>query len=186
MDADFAMFQSMLNSGRQEEGVYAQFYDKTIKTNEIGENGLPVFKTVCYVKIELRDNRDVFDQKATPEYMQRFPVEYNRYLLSKKETEKGTPLDQFSFLNTAQLESCKYRGIFTVERLADLTDEQTAALNLTGEREAAKKFIAISKNNGAIADFNKKEKEYKAEIKKLKEQIKELQASRKEAKEEDA
>lgn len=185
MDLDFNMFQDMLNnqSQRQEKGVYAEFYDKTIKTEEVNEKGFPIFKSKVYVKIETKDNRDVFNQPATDEYIRRFPVEYNRYLLNKKEAVAGTPLNQFAFLTGAQYESCKYHGIFTVERLAELSDEQTEALDLNNEREAARKFIAISKNNAIIADFGKKEKEYKAEIKKLKEQIKELQAAKKEVKE---
>lgn len=183
MDADFSIFQDMLNNQRQEKGVYAEFYDKTIKTDEISAKGLPVFKSVTYIRIQLKDNHDVYDQKATPEYMRRFPVEYNRYLLSKKEIENGTPLNQFAFLTNSQLESCKYHGVFTVERLAELSDEHTAALNLINEREAAKKFLAISKNNTVIADFQKKEKEYKAEIKRLKQEIKDLQSSKKEVKE---
>lgn len=183
MDLDFGMFQEVLNNQNKEVGVYAEFYDKAIKTDEINEQGMPVFKNVLYIKIEMKDNRDVYDQPASKEYIRRFPVEYNRYLLNKKEMEKGTPLNQFAFLSAEQFESCKYHGIFTVERLAELTDEQTNMLNLNSEREAAKKFVAISKNNGKIADFNKKEKEYKDEIRALKEQIKELQAAKKEAKE---
>lgn len=177
MDADFEVFQDMLTNGRQEKGVYAEFYDKPIKTDEVKENGLPVFKNVCYVKIQLKDNRDVFDQRATQEYIHRFPVEYNRYLLSKKAMEDGTPLNQFSFLSSAQIEGCKFHGIFTVETLAGLSDEHTAALNLFDERAAAKKFIAFSKNNATITEFAKKEKEYKMEIARLKEIIKDLQAS---------
>ena len=174
MDADFQMFQEMLNNQQKETGVYAEFYDKAVKTEEFNEKGLPVFNTKTYVRIKLKDNHDVFDQPATNEHKRRFPVEYNRYLLAKKEVENGTPLEQFAFLTAGQLEDCKFHGIFTVERLADLSDEHTAALDLAAEREAAKKFIAVSQNNAAIADFSKKEKAYKAEIKKLKEQIKEL------------
>lgn len=181
---DFAMFQDMLNNQRQEKDVFATFYDKQVKTDTIGENGLPVFKTVTYVKIEIKDNRDVFNQPATKEYMMRFPVEYNRYLISKKERENGTPLSQFAFLSAAQLDECEHYGVFTVEKLADLTDEQAGHIGLTDERDAAKRFLDFAKNNAAIAEFNKKEKEYKAEIKELKQQIKELQAAKKEVKEE--
>lgn len=181
---DFAIFQDILNNQRQEKDVFATFYDKTVKTDEIGQNGLPVFKTITYVKIEIKDNRDVYDQKAEKKDMMRFPVEYNRYLISKKERESGTPLNQFAFLNEAQLKDCEYHGVFTVEKLADLTDEQAGSVNLVGERDAAKRFLDFAKNNTAISEFNKKEKEYKAQIKELKAQIKELQAAKKEAKEE--
>jgi len=173
---DFAMFQAMVNNQNQEDGVVAEFYDKAIKTEEFNAKGLPVFQTITYVRIRLKDNYDVFDQPATNEHKRRFPVEYNRYLLGKKEEENGTPLTQFAFLNAQQLEACKHYGVFTVERLAELSDEQTASLDLAAERDAAQRFLTISKNNLAIANFAKKEKALKAEIKKLEEQIKELQA----------
>lgn len=180
---DFAMFQNMLNNQQQEKDVFATFYDKIVKTSAVGENGMPIFKTVLYIKIEVKNNRDVFDQPAGQEYIRRFPVEYNRYLISKKERENGTPLAQFAFLNTAQIEECEHYGIFTVERLAELTDEQAGSINIIDERDAAKRFLDFAKNNAAIAEFNKKEKAYKAQIKELQAQIKELQAAKKEVKE---
>lgn len=180
---DFAMYDEMINNRNTEKDVFATFYDKMIKTDAVGDNGLPIFKTVMYVEIMVKNNRDVFNQPASKEHIMRFPTEYNRYLISKKERQAGTPLNQFAFLNTAQLEECEHYGIFTVEKLADLTDEQAGAIGIIGERDAAKRFLDFAKNNAAIADFNKKEKEYKAEIKQLKEQIKELQAAKKEAKE---
>ena len=171
MDGEFAMFQEAINNQTSEKGVYAEFYDK------------PVFKSVLYVRIQLKDNADVFDQPAAESYIRRFPIEYNRYLMGKKAEQSGTPLTQFAFLSGAELEACKFRGIYTVEKLAELSDEHTKELNLQNEREAARKFIEISKNNKIIAEFAKKEKEYKAEIKELKEQIKELRAAKKEVKE---
>lgn len=180
MSADFAMFQQLLDNqaNHKEEGVVAEFYDKAIKTGDFNENGLPKFKNVMYVRIRIRDNPDIFDQPAEEQHQRRFPIEYQRYLLDKKESEKGTPLTQFAFLSSAQLECCRYRGIFTVERLAELSDEQAKDLGLSAEKELAGKFLSVSKNNSAIADFAKKEKAYKAEIKKLKEEIAELKAQK--------
>lgn len=177
------MYDEMINNRNTEKDVFAKFYDKMIKTDVIGDNGLPIFKTVMYVEIMVKNNRDVFDQPAGKEHIMRFPTEYNRYLISKKERQNGTPLNQFAFLNTAQLDECDHYGIFTVEKLAELTDERASAIGLIGERDAAKRFLDFAKNNTAIADFNKKEKEYKAQIKALQAQIKELQAAKKEVKE---
>lgn len=174
MDIDFSVFQGMLDGARKETGVSAMFYDKAVRTGIMLENGLPEFKERIYVRITTRDNADIFDQPASREHIQRFPLEYKRYLLEKKEVKSGTPLTEFAFLTKIQLENCKYRGIFTVERLAELTEEQTKDLGLTEEKEYAIKFLEVSKNNKKIDDFSKKEKKYQSEIKKLKEQIEEL------------
>lgn len=177
MDIDFSTFQSMINNSTTENGVLARFYDRAVATGEVAKNGLPVFKEVMYVEIRVRDQNDVFDQPADSTHLKRFPVEYNRYLLEKKESEKGTPLAQFAFLTVSQLECCKYRGIFTVERLADLDDAKAKDIGLVKEKELAIKFLEVSKNNAVIDDFSKKEKKYQAEIKKLKAEIEQLKAA---------
>lgn len=176
MDADFAMFQRLINN-KTEDGVFARFYNRAIKTDNVKENGLPEFVNRVYVEIRIRDNNDVVDRRATKEDFERFPVEYNRFMLEQKQIESGTPLNQFAFLDAAQLENCKYRGVFTVETLAGLDDDKVKLLGLTEERELAKKFVEISKNNQAINDFSKKEKKYKDEIKKLKEEIARLKGA---------
>lgn len=183
MDFDFNMFHDIAEDRQRNTGVVAEFYDKQIKTNEINDKGFPVFKTKLYVRIRTTDNPDIYDQPASQDNISRFPVEYNRYLISKKEIENGTPLNQFAFLTVEQIEDCRHRGIFTVERLAELTEEQARALQLDIERAAAVRFVAISKNNAVIAEFNKKEEAYKAQIKALQEKIDYLMAAKKEVKE---
>lgn len=180
MDIDFSIFQNMLENSKRETNVFATFYDKVIRTGLFMPNGLPEFKERIYVRIKTRDNADVFDQPASQEHIQRFPVEYKRYLLEKKEISQGTPLSEFAFLSKLQIETCKHAGVFTVERLSTIEDEKAKALGLTEEKEYAIKFLEVSKNNKKIDDFTKKEKKYQAEIKKLKEQIEELKTQLKE------
>ena len=175
---DFAMFQNMIDNSKREDGVFARFYDRAIKTSEVSDNGFPKFVNKTFVEIRVKDNADVFNQPASDEYVRRFPVEYNRYLLEKKQVEDGTPLNMFAFLTAAQYETCKTRGIFTVEVLSGIEDERAKALNLEQEKALAVKFVEGAKNNKAISDFAKKEKEYKAKIKKLEEELKALKATK--------
>ena len=177
-DIDFSTFQKMIKQENPNDGVVARFYDKSVKTAETTSDGLPVFKNVTYVEIRFKDNNtDIFDQPATEEKMARFPVEYARYQLGKKQVVDGQhELSQFAFLTAAEIETLKYRGIFTVEALAGLNDDRALELNLAREKKLAVKFLEVSKNNGAIADFEKKEAEYKAEIEKAKEEIAKLGA----------
>lgn len=176
-DIDFSTFQKMIKQENPNDGCFARFYDKAVKTNEIDKKGLPVIKNVTYVEIRFKDNTtDVFDQPATPEKMARFPVEYARYQLGRKQVTDGHELSQFAFLTTAEVESLKYRGIFTVEALAGLDDNKAIELNLAREKKLAVKFLEINKDNGSIADFEKKEAEYKAEIEKAMEEIAKLTA----------
>lgn len=164
----------------ENKGVFARFYDKSVKTGNVQKNGLPEFEEKLYIEIRVRDERDVFDQPATSEHIKRFSAEYNRYLNEKERIKKGTSLKLFAFLSPQQLESCQIRGIFSVEDLGALSDEAAQNLGLTEERDLSRMFLKTSQNNKALADFKKKERQYVEEIKKLKEEIERLKTDVKE------
>ena len=171
---DFATYQNLINQNkhRQDNSLSVRFYDKPIKTDKLNDNGIPVFKSVCYCEIRIKDNTtEVFDQPATKDKIERFPIEYARYQMMKEKTIQGTPLEMFAFLSATEIETCKYRGIFTVEALAELTVEQAQNLQLLNEYKMAQKFVLLSKN---INDVSKLEKKYQNQIAKLEERIKEI------------
>lgn len=172
MDMEYAMFQQVLNQKDSEKNVAARFYDKAVKTNEVAENGLPVFKNVTYIEIRLKDNStDVYNQPATAEKIRRFPKEYALYQLSKKQAENGTPLEQFAFLTAAEIATCKSRGVFTVEALAELDFDKVQSLGLQDEHVLAQMFWEQSNNNKMLDEFAKKEAEYERELEALREQL---------------
>lgn len=172
MDMEYALIQQIMNQGESEKNVAARFYDKAVKTSEVAENGMPVFKNVTYVEIRLKDNNtEVFNQPATAEKIRRFPKEYALYQLSKKQIEKGTPLEQFAFLTAAEIATCKSRGVFTVETLAELDFDKVQSLGLQNEHVLAQMFLEKSNNNKALSDFVEEELEYEREIEALREQL---------------
>jgi len=174
---DFATFERVARDNASEEGVFARFYDRTVKTDEVAENGLPVFKMVCFCEIRIKDNNcEVYDQPATPDKIRRFPAEYARYQLGKKQVEEGTPLEQFAFLSAAEVETLKIHGIFTVETLAELPEEKAVECGLEKEKALAAKFVEQAHNNGAIADWQKREEEYCQKIKMLEKEIENLKS----------
>lgn len=178
MDMDFSMFEQMMRNAKTEDGVSARFYDRSVKTEAVDAHGFPVFEDVCFCEIRIKDNNsEVFDQPASKEKKRRFPVEYARYQLAKKQVEKGTPLEQFAFLTLSEVESLKIRGIFTVEALSALTEEKASALGISREWELAAKFIAQAAGNKALADWQKAEDKYKARIKKLEAEVAALRAA---------
>lgn len=171
MDIDFALFRKIADNSDDNRNVAARFYDKAIKTQEVTDSGLPIFKNVTYVEIRLKDNStEVFNQPASAEKIKRFPREYALYKLAKEKIKDGTPLEQFAFLSAAELATCKNRGIFTVEELAKLSADKVKDLGLQNEHDLAVIFVKKAKSNKEIADFVNKEEEYKAEIEFLKEE----------------
>ena len=169
---DFAMFEKIARNSCNEDGVSARFYDRAVKTGEVGKNGLPRFKTVCFCEIRIKDNTsEVYDQPATEEKIRRFPAEYARYKLGKKQVTNGTPLEQFAFLNRAEVETLKVHGVFTVEALAEMDKKRALQLGLGEEQQLAEKFLQQARNNGAIKQWQQKEEDYLARIKDLEEQL---------------
>ncbi len=173
---DFATFEKIANNSYSEEGVIARFYDRVVKTDKLTADGLPKFKLVCFCEIRIKDNNsEIYDQQATKEKIKRFPREYALYQLSKKKIEDGTPLEQFAFLDAAEIETLKLRGIFTVENLAELSEQKADELSLSKERELAYKFVQQAKGNLSLAKWQEKEEGYLQKIKLLENKIEDLQ-----------
>lgn len=171
---DFATYQNLIDQTKQhcDDGVIAKFYDRLIKTDQTTKDGLPIFKSICYCEIRLRDNTsEIFDQPADSEKINRFPVEYARYQLAQTKTKDGTPLEEFAFLRSSEIEACKYRGVFSVEELADLSDEHAAELGLKEEVIKARQFITQSRKIKQGMDFATQEKKYLKQISELKAEL---------------
>lgn len=172
---DFTTFEKIAAGSSSEEGVAARFYDRAVKTDILSADGLPKFKMQCFCEIRIKDNNsEVYDQPVTEDKIRRFPAEYARYQLAKKEVEKGTPLQQFAFLDAAEIESLKMHGIFTVEALAELNDIRARELGLDGERALAVKFVEQARGNLTLAQWQKKEDEYLQKIKMLEDKIEDM------------
>ena len=176
MDMDFALFQQMAANAEDERNVAARFYDKAVKTDKVAANGMPIFKNVTYVEIRLKDNStEVFNQPASEEKIKRFPREYALYKMAKEKIKDGTPLEQFAFLTAAEIETCKSRGLFTVEDLANLSKEKVQFLDLENEHDLAVKFMQKAQDNKIMAEMVAKEEEYKRQIADLEDKVRNLQ-----------
>ena len=169
---DFELFEKMARHADSEDGVCARFYDRAVKTGKIDSSGFPVFEDVCFCEIRIKDNTtEVFDQPADENKIKRFPAEYARYRLGKKQRAKGTPLEQVAFLTQAETEALKYRGIFTVEALAGLADDKAESLNVSREKDLARRFCQAAKEQMSLAQYSQKLEAAEAEITRLKQRL---------------
>lgn len=179
-DIDFSAFQGLLTTRNPDQtDVFARFYDRSVKTDKINpKTGLPVFKNVCFVEIRIKNNNtDIYDQPATEEKIKRFPIEYNRYMLCKKQTQEGSPLEQFSFLNAAQVDTLKYHGIFTVEALAALTERQAQDLDIPDEWQRAKSFLSNAKQQWDAQEWADRCQALEEQVRSLQEALAEAKAA---------
>ncbi len=177
MDMDFSMFENVAVGRHAEDNVCARFYDRSVKTGNLDKHGFPVFENVCFCEIRIKDNNtEVFDQPADADKIKRFPQEYARYKLSKQQAQDGTPLEQFAFLNLAEVDALKCRGIFTVEALAALPPEKSTVLGVDRERDLAVRFMEQAKGNSALAAWQQAEEKYLSRIKQLQAEVNSLRA----------
>ncbi|MDD4519893.1 MAG: hypothetical protein PHI50_03295 [Alphaproteobacteria bacterium] len=168
---DFNLFETATKT-KENEGIYARFYDRVIKTNKIDEAGFPIFETCLYVEIKMKDNTtEIFNQRADKDKIKRFPLEYALYQQQKEQEHKGTPLSQYAFLSLSQIEALKARGIFTIQELSALEEEKVRQLGIQKEVHLAQKFIDFTKNSAVLLKWEEQEKKLKDEIKTLQEKI---------------
>ena len=46
---DFTTFEKIAQHTNPEEGIFARFYDRTVKTGELDDCGFPKFEMFCFV-----------------------------------------------------------------------------------------------------------------------------------------
>ena len=114
-------------------------------------------------------------------YMDRFGDKYRLWKSSQLEAASGTPLENFPFLFTkpSMIAELKYRNIYTVEQLAELSD--TGKQGIMGGHELcklAKEWIDKTAENAVDTE----KEEMKAKMAAMEEQLAALVAQKQETK----
>ena len=111
-----------MDAGR--DGCTPMFYMKEVQNKARSKaEGRICFDQKEYVEIfvpgdkTLRPNRPVAEADK-----KRWPQAYARFQATQEETLDGTPVDQWPYLNRAQVAEMKANGVMTVEAIADCAD----------------------------------------------------------------
>lgn len=130
---------------RGEDNTIPRFYMRAVQDPlETERQNRPIYKEVPYVEIIVpgdKNNRP--DVKVTDEHKRRWPVQWEKFQISKREVLEGTPIESWPLLNRAQVAEFKALGILTVESLAGLDDLGVQKLGPYGlnMRQRAKQHI---------------------------------------------
>jgi hypothetical protein len=124
----------------------------------------------------------VIDTIADEAYQRRFPEQWARFKAGNAESVvNGWRLDSWPAVNTAQVKTLKYSGVFTVEQLAGLSD--TACQNLgmgTMELRVKANAALLAAAGGAETERLAAESARRdAEMADLRAELAELRAARK-------
>lgn len=165
---------------------HVRFYQKEVPhAFETEKQGRPVFLMRDFVRIEIPGDRyNIIDTYAGENHKKQYPVEWARYLNEKADTGvdniQGTLLRDWPLLNPAQAAELKFFHFYTVEQVAQASDEQIGKIGMTvgvsphSFREKAKAYLARAKDSVIVEQQNEELRKRDAEIEALKKQMEEM------------
>lgn len=153
-----------------------KFYSKPIQNMFLTEKeGRPIFEDKIYVEIFTPgDQLNIIDTPVREDHKIRFPLQWAHYQNSHggDSREIGTPLAQWPLITASQAEELKALKFFTVEQVANASDQQIGNIGMIGGmawhafRTRAQAFLLAAKQTALPQD-------QAAEIEKLRQEQKE-------------
>jgi hypothetical protein len=139
------------------------------------KEGRPIYEPRDYVRIEIPGMvANVVDTLANEDHKRAHPMEWQHYLNTKAAGEvpdyRGTLLSEWPQLNSAQVMEMKHYKFYTVEQVADASDQQIAGIGMLAG------MSPLSLRDKAKAWLSKATPDLTAELAKRDEQIAELKA----------
>lgn len=136
--------------------------------------GAPIYKNTPYVSIQpAGEHLNVIKRPATTQDQQRFPRQWNQFVMNQTQIPDGTPLSLLFPNNPALAESLKARGVHTIQQLAGLSAHAQDSIGM-GAQDWVNKAQGYLKSAGGAAGFHALSKELElknAEITSLKHQV---------------
>lgn len=148
--------------------------------------GRPIYENVDYIQIFTPGNQlNIIDTPVRGEHKARFRLQWKEYEAGRGSgMEMGTPLNQWPSLSTAQAE--EFRGVkfFTVEQVANASDQQLQSLGMIGGanplviRDRAKAFLGLAAGNAPTEKLAQENAEMKQQLEDMQKQVAALMAGR--------
>ena len=160
--SDFAPIQNLMPAGNNvfqavygtDAGLAVEFYWRAVQNSKkTEEEGRPVFENKPYIRIKvIGDNTKKIDRPvnmkpsgSVPADPDRFPRQWERFNSNKPQLLEGTPIEEWPPLTPADVENFKSMGIYTVEQLASLGDNNIKGMGMRSWRDKAKNWISSAK-----------------------------------------
>lgn len=170
------------------EHVVIEIYDRAIKDVEASEKtGEQIFKNAIYIKKRVPNSRDVYDQPLKSTDIERYDDLYEKFLAGKEVPMDGTPLEECSLIDAAEVETLKAKNIFTTQQLVNMPESGmhrlghgflTLKVKVAKWQEQGKKNEELEKRVTEL-ESNPDITELQETIKQLQEQIVVLEANQK-------
>jgi hypothetical protein len=174
---EYALYKDLANNNVK-SSIMPKFYlrQKEDKKRSI-EEGRPCFKDVEYVQIMIGgDKNNIVDRKIRDEDKYRWPVLYQNFKNGIENSVDGTPVKEWTAISASRALELNALNIFTVEQLADLSDNAIQSIGMDGRSlvSRAKMFLASASDNAASEKIAHENEKLKSEMDALKLQMSEL------------
>ena len=160
--------------------LYVEFYRKPVlQPGKSREAGRAVYEEIDYVRIHVPgDKSSVIERPVSQQDVFRFQDRYNKWKAGQEEAVTGTPLSALPGMTASKVEEYKFFKLVTVEQLAEANDNLGAKfMSFHQDKQRAKAFIEVAKNNAPIEKMNEELQKRDAEIENLRTMVEALQAS---------
>lgn len=180
MTRDFSMAEVAEAPGRMPQGgqAMAKFFAGQVRDNAKSEAlGRNAYRTIDMVRVIIPgDNGNVVERRVKPSDKMRWPRQWEAYQKMQEYVPDGTLLDNWPWLTRGQIEDLKYNSVFTVEQLANLSDEALQRLGLGARRmrEHAQAFLETSATGAVPAKIIEENDRLKKQIDLLTQQMTQL------------
>lgn len=146
----------------QADQVFAvRFYAKEQEIPfQTATEGRPIFEMRDMVRIEVPGNQlSIIDTLANEDHKRRFPVQWAGYQNTKAGAEQvmpGTPLRDWSLLNSAQAKELEHYRFYTVEQVANASDHNLQSIGMLAGmspisfREKARAYLSSAKGSALV------------------------------------
>lgn len=166
-----------------DSALMVRFYERELEVPfETSVQGRPIFRMADFVRIETPGDRlNIIDTIADSGHKKRFPQQWAQYQNEKtSEQVQGTLLRDWPLLNAAQARELTHYKFYTVEQIAQASDQQLNGIammvgqNATSFREKARAYIANAKDSAVVQAQSDELRKRDQEIQDLKEQVERL------------
>jgi len=160
--------------------LYVEFYRKPIlQPGKSREAGRAVYEEVDYIRIHVPGDKScVIERPVSQQDVFRFQERYNKWKAGQEEAVTGTPLSALPGMNPSKVEEYKFFKLVTVEQLAEANDNLGAKfMSFQQDKQRAKAFMEVAKNNAPIEKMNEELQKRDAEIENLRTMVEALQVS---------
>lgn len=143
-------------SGEKEKDTAIPIFHKhpVLDDQKTKETGHEVYKSVDYVEIIIPGKKDKRNRRVMDADKDRWPDQWRRYQENQdaQQVVEGLPLDKWPSIDQAMAKTLIGRNVFTVEQLANMSDQTISRLGpgVMTLKQKAKAFLALAEDQNVF------------------------------------